>query len=122
MRDNVVDHLEALQTLTASRDEVYHERNMLVAFLTTCYGAHLMRHPETEPWEADWRWIVCVHTPCGQMTWHIHDSELPLFMHVPSSRPDNDWDGHTTAEKYERLAALTTFRMSGAPMLYEEPF
>jgi hypothetical protein len=86
------------------RNAVYHERNMLVAYLATCYPAHLARHPEQEPWDDDWRWLVCVHTPAGQMTWHIHDSEYPLFRWLPAQ--GNDWDGHTTEEKYTCLLGL----------------
>lgn len=85
----------------ASPHAAYHERNMLVAYLATCYPAHLARHPEQEPWDDDWRWLVCVHTPAGQMTWHIHDSEYDLFRWLPAR--DNDWDGHTTEEKYTCL-------------------
>jgi len=44
--------------------------------------------------------------PTGQMTWHIHDSELPMFDHLGRASV-NTWDGHTTEEKYERLAELT---------------
>lgn len=87
-------------------DAVYRERNSLVAALSKLLPAHLMRHPESDAdWEADWRWIVCIHGPSGQMTWHIHDSQFPLFIHLQST--DNDWDGHTTEEKYKRLAELS---------------
>jgi hypothetical protein len=83
---------------------VYHERTMLVAYLATCYPAHLARHPAEEAWDDDWRWLVCVHTPAGQMTWHIHDSDTPAFRGLPAHA--NDWDGHTTQEKYTRLLRL----------------
>lgn len=87
---------------------VYHERNMLVAYLATSYPSHLARHAEQESWEEDWRWIVCVHTPTGQMTWHIHDSEYPLFRHLAPA--PSHWDGHTTEEKYTRLLGLICAR------------
>jgi len=112
--------LKDAQELRAALDAAYHERNQLVAFLTTCYGAHLMRHPETDPWDEDWRWIVCVHTPQGQMTWHIHDSELGLFDHLPSSQTQNDWDGHTTEQKYLRLQALVASLAPESPVISRE--
>ena len=86
---------------------VYSERNKLVAALTHFLPAHLMPHPNTDvSWDPEWRWIVCVDGPTGQMTWHIHDSELPMFDHLGRASV-NTWDGHTTEEKYERLAELT---------------
>jgi len=87
---------------------VYHERNMLVAYLATCYPSHLARHPEEDVWDDDWRWLVCIHTPAGQMTWHLHDSEYPLFTWIPEQ--PNDWDGHTTDEKYTCLLGLIMAR------------
>lgn len=87
-----------------AKDAAYCERDMLVALLSKLWPAHLSRH-EGE-WEDDWRNIVCVHTPMGQAAWHVHDSEMPLFAHL-SLAPD-DWDGHTTDEKYARLENVTS--------------
>jgi len=87
---------------TASKNRAYLERNQLVAALSRILPAHLMRHTPDDPiWEGDWRWIVCIEGPTGQMTWHIHDSHLPLFAHL--KKKPNNWDGHTTDEKYARL-------------------
>lgn len=91
--------------LKAAKDQAYAERNKLVAALSKFLPAWLERHPEHEEWEDDWRWTVFIDGPTRQMTWHIHDSELPLFDHLPRSN-SHRWDGHTTEEKYERLAAL----------------
>lgn len=88
------------------KDEAYHERNMCVAALSKVWPAHLMRHQESDTrWSDDWRWIVCIDVPTGQCAWHIHDKELVLFDHLERHEA-NDWDGHTTAEKYARLARL----------------
>jgi hypothetical protein len=38
------------------------------------------------------------------MSWHYHDSDAELFAFVPVR--EVKWDGHTTEEKYRRLAAL----------------
>jgi hypothetical protein len=108
--DNIVDSaMKEMLEAKAERNEVreakdnaYRERDQLVAHLTKIYPSHLCRHPdEDEEWEDDWRWIICIHSPAGQLTWHIHDSELPMFYHLPER--DNHWDGHSTEEKYERL-------------------
>lgn len=55
------------------------------------------------PWDRDWRTIIFVELPTGQLSWHIHDSEVKLFEDVP--RRDEPWDGHTTAEKHARMQA-----------------
>jgi len=87
------------------QDSVYQERDMLVAALSKIFPSHLCMHPETDvSWELEWRYIVCVHLPTGQATWHIHERELPWFSHLPMLA--NHWDGHTTEEKYARLALL----------------
>ena len=97
---------EHLETLRSSKDTAYHERNCLVAALSKLWPAHLAHHSaEDETWERDWMTIVCIHAPVGQLTWHIHDSETPLFAHLAFG--DSHWDGHTTEEKYARLAALS---------------
>ena len=82
---------------------VYRERDQLVAALSKLFPAHLALHDGAD-WEDDWRNIVCVHLPAGQATWHIHDSELPLFGHLVHTA--GHWDGHSTEEKYARLNAL----------------
>lgn len=122
MEDERAGVLEQLQNkielLTAEKNQAYAERNRLVAALARMaldrapswdtYGAWLGRHPDTDAgWEKDWMNIVFVRLPTGQLTWHIHDSELPMFSFLSELKaPDGGWpayDGHTTEEKYERL-------------------
>jgi hypothetical protein len=106
-----------LDRLTASPgaevDAVYLERNRLVAALSKLFPASLERHPDTDvAWDDDWRWIVFIDLPTGQASWHLHDSHLALFDHLP--RLDGrTWDGHTTDEKYARLTALQPPRRTG---------
>jgi len=114
---------EALQAqraeLEAAKNTGYSERNQLVLALSKLFPAWLERHPiEETDWDDDWRWIVFIEIPVGapagtltelgqaeQLTWHINDREQPLFEHL-QVRDGNSWDGHTTAEKYARLARL----------------
>lgn len=96
-----------IEELRAAKDAAYLERNRLVAYLAFCWPASLERHPDNDrDWEDDWRWIVFVALPTGQVSWHIHDSHLGLFDHVPQFQ-GWVWDGHTTEQKYNRLTALT---------------
>jgi len=91
--------------MTDKINEVYWERNQLVAVLSKLFPSHLSRHPDDDKdWEDDWRTIVCIHTPVGQATWHVHDDEKNDFSHLEEK--SNDWDGHSTEEKYKRLSML----------------
>ena len=98
-------YLEDLRRTEEERDGAYRERARLVAFLAAQYDAHI---GYTDPNATDWL-VVTIETPTGQTSWHIAERDRDLFEHVrlvPSTH--NVWDGHTTDEKYIRLAALTT--------------
>ncbi|PSB24092.1 hypothetical protein [Stenomitos frigidus] len=100
--------LDALNTAIAAKDSAYNERNQLIAFLARVlagsgYTVGLGQHdPEDKEWEDDWRNIVYMELPSGQVSWHIHDSELDQFAWLPTY--EKPWDGHDTPEKYRRLA------------------
>jgi len=98
-----------IRSLTTEKNLAYGERNQLVCALSVLLPAWLERHSEADKdWEDDWRWIVFIDCPStGQMSWHIHDSELETFDHLERRVDGRDsWDGHTTDEKYVRLAKL----------------
>ncbi|MFD0883862.1 hypothetical protein ACFQ08_04730 [Streptosporangium algeriense] len=84
----------------------YRERAALVAYLAAVYPSAIV--PNADPDEPNWP-VIYVTTPQGQLSWHLSTADLDLFPHVPVLDADQSpaWDGHTTAEKYERLAALT---------------
>ena len=108
----MVTQAEILERTEKQKDQAYAERNKLVALLSKLFTAHLGRHSELDKdWEEDWRWIVFITLPTGQVSWHIHDSELSLFAHLPHnlSRP-NAWDGHTDDEKWERVRKMNVSR------------
>lgn len=92
-----------------SKNGAYKERDMLVCALSKLFPAHLARHSEEDKeWEDDWRWIVYIELPTGQVSWHIHDSEREMFNHLEVG--ENKWDGHNTERKYERLMALASLQ------------
>ena len=112
---NMATTEEHLAELERSKNTAYDERNRLVALVSSLFPSSLSRHPvEDKEWEADWRWIVVVQFPTGQASWHIHDSHLVLFAHL--ERRDQKWDGHTSQEKYERIANLTRTQERHAAM------
>ena len=89
-------------------DSVYiAERNKCVALIARMAVAQglevgLDRHDEAdESWDNEWRNIIFIELPSGQVSWHFHDSELPLFNWL--AQYEGAWDGHTTEEKYQRV-------------------
>lgn len=94
--------------LRKSKNVAYDERNQLVAYLADCYPSSVEQHPEADTdWEDDWRTVIYIDSPMGQLSWHVHDSQRPYFDHVPRLR-GRFWDGHTTEEKYRRLRDIYT--------------
>jgi hypothetical protein len=102
-------------------DEAYHERNrVLAAFVRSCvargHRAWLALHeptPGEPPWDPAWRYVVTLElplrdargAPAGQVAWHIHELERPLFGFLRLEKNPPRWDGHSTPAKYDRLAA-----------------
>lgn len=84
---------------------VYRERAYLVALLCAIYPATLVYG--ADPSEPDWP-VVFVDLPTGQASWHISPGDISVFDDVRSRNagdPDAPiWDGHSTLEKYERIA------------------
>ena len=82
-------------------DEVYAERNALVAFLAKLYsGVFVKNSPDAPGWG-----IVYITTHMGQMSWHIPQRDFHMFDGVLIV-DSIEWDGHTTEEKYQLLASL----------------
>ena len=77
-------------------EAVYRERNRVIAALAACFPSSQCRDDETPGWR-----VVFVELPTGQVSWHFHAKERPLFAHVPTKR--TRWDGHSTQQKYRRL-------------------
>jgi hypothetical protein len=97
------------ERLRAEKDGAYYERNRLVALLATLFPSGTKR-TSIEGWDPEWDGCVYVDLPTdppSQVSWHFHDSQAHLFEHLPPYA--GEWDGHTTDEKYERIAraALT---------------
>lgn len=90
-------------------DTVYRECNMCVARMALNRGwtAGIGQH-EGDDWGSDWRNIVFIDLPTGQVSWYIHDSDLPIFGFLPKYL--NKWDGHTTDDKYGRVLLMLAFQ------------
>lgn len=105
---------------TTAFDALYRERDTCVALaallaqslgLRTWVGQHESNSGhgldgQDSKWDPEWLNVVYIELPEGQVSWHIHESELPLFARLP--RGTTPWDGHTTDEKYARIRAYVS--------------
>lgn len=101
-----------------AKDIAYWERNQLVAAFSKIFPAWLGKHPEDDKeWDDQWRTIVYMEIPPEyrgnptqdfphQISWHIHDTDVPMFDHLQYNYEKPGWDGHSTEEKYRRLRAI----------------
>lgn len=109
-KERVAELVDDYVRLNNVKDSAYTERNKCVACVVALakvqgYRCGLSLHdPMDVAWEHEWRNIVFVDLPTGQVSWHIHDSQMPLFTGLPYYA--GTWDGHTTEEKYKRLEAF----------------
>lgn len=84
-------------------NNVYWERNQLVAYLTHTHAAYIYSENNKEiKWEGSY-FLVFIILPEGQASWHVHKDELKYFAHL--SLLNLPWDGHTTEQKYKRMRA-----------------
>ncbi|HEY9643065.1 MAG TPA: hypothetical protein V6C57_21430 [Coleofasciculaceae cyanobacterium] len=102
---------QRIDALTAQKDSAYSERNSVVALVAKMaialgFKAGLGKHdPADASWDDDWRSIVFIELPSGQVSWHLHDSDLPKFAFLLPY--EGQWDGHTTEAKYQLIEDLT---------------
>lgn len=95
------DLAKALEDMEKRKDAAYLERNQLVSLLSKIFPSGIKR-TAIEGWSEDWHNCVYIDLPTGQASWHYHDSQAYLFDHLPPYT--GNWDGHTTEEKYIRIA------------------
>lgn len=106
-------HVAAVSEMEEHLDLVYSERNKCVALLVRMalalgLTAGIGKHEGKGDWDPEWMNVVFIDLPAGQVSWHIHDSELPMFDFLPPY--PGRWDGHDTAEKYRRVLDPGIFR------------
>jgi hypothetical protein len=112
---NVEGYAMRCHQLTEEKHGAYTERDKcvsLIARIAQAMGlpAGIERHPDDDQtWDDEWRNIIRIDLPAGQVSWHIRDDELPLFSFL---QPYNgEWDGHDTEEKYRRVLSCENDRI-----------
>jgi hypothetical protein len=90
------------------RAKAYTERNLVLALLVDYAKGGLtsdrigIKKHQGEDWEDEWRNVLFIDLPhVGQVSWHLHDSELLNFPGIGEYK--GEWDGHDTEEKYRRV-------------------
>lgn len=91
-------------------DSLYRERAHLASLVSRMYPSEWCVDEDNGE---DWK-ILYVHTPEGQVSWHIASIDWDLFGHVTKSShaASEIWDGHDADEKYRRIGLL--YRMPNA--------
>jgi hypothetical protein len=107
----LLDQQGQINDLTKQRDGAYRERAQLLAWLAALHPA--VRTLAVDVTEPGWQILYINPAAGGQLSWHIAPADVELFDHVeyvPANSGDERalWDGHTTTEKYERIASLVT--------------
>lgn len=113
-RDELRRTREALvaraETAEARAGDLLRERNLLVAV-----AARLAIESDRAAWigfregegiEAEWRNVAYLDLPTGQVSFHLHESERPLFAALPQI--DDGFDGHDRGVKAARMLAFAT--------------
>lgn len=84
-------------------DAVYRERNLAAAALVRLaiaqgWDAGIGHDPNAEE---GWQNVLFVDLPTGQVSWHVHSSEIEAFSSLQWHK--KPWDNHTTMDKNTRL-------------------
>lgn len=78
---------------------------MAISIISRFWPSHLA--PPRKP-QANFSWIVCVHSPAGQLVWRVLDEELPLFAHL--KRGENHGKDYQGGDKDALMLLLATTR------------
>lgn len=94
------------KTMERHRAGAIYERNLLIAALARVWPSHLSETKKREAHrstDVNRKWVVCIHSPAGQLAWHLTNEEATSELFKWLEKRENDWDGHKAAEKPERL-------------------
>ena len=101
-----------IERLRAANDGAYAERNRLVAYIASMFPSGIKR-TTISGWDEAWHGCVYIDLPTGQASWHYHDREAHLFATLPPYQ--GEWDGHSTEEKYARIARAALAEQENKP-------
>lgn len=88
-----------IRRIAQERDGAYRERAQMAVALARLFPSWVNIDSE----EPDWP-VLYVQLPTGQASWHFSPADRDLLEGIAVG--GEAWDGHTTEEKYARLARL----------------
>ncbi len=90
---------------SADMDSLYTDRALLVLLVAVLADERdLPVERLIDEGQPDWP-VIAVQLPTGQVSWHLNPADLEGVWRV-NALPIGTWDGHTTAEKMERIRAF----------------
>ena len=89
-----------IRRIAKERDGAYRERAQMAVALARLFPSWV----DIDLGESDWL-VLYVQLPTGQVSWHFSPSDRDLLDGITVG--GETWDGHTTEEKYARLAQLS---------------
>ena len=92
-QERIDAHIELQNVVFKDRtDKAYSERMMAVRMLAILSGCvYGLGKDDNEAWEDEWRNVVYIDLPQGQVSWHIAPHDMHLF--ADFSQYDGKWDG-----------------------------
>lgn len=115
--EDVADVRTAMLRAEEERDGAYRERTHLLAWLATLHAPHAVLAPALDIDDEDGWHLLFLNVAGRQLSWHISPRDMDLLKHVERvdvGDPRAQWDGHTTAEKYQRIRTLPWGEMRDA--------
>jgi hypothetical protein len=101
---------EEREACAREKNDAYAQRNRLAILLASEHGGTLVPAIPSEP---GWTRVLLIPLCTGQISFHLHDSEVRSVLECPSIRQAGGWwDGHTDEEKWSRVRAAAIRAMS----------
>jgi hypothetical protein len=114
MKDESVTEMEA--HLRMKHDNLFAERNILVAVLSKIFPSVIAYHSPDEQGDDGGNltseYVVYLRLPTGQVSFHVGaDARQSWFEHLQLATVPV-WDGHTTDMKWDRVVAYLNTEMT----------
>ncbi|MEJ1472138.1 MAG: hypothetical protein RPU59_13890 [Candidatus Sedimenticola sp. (ex Thyasira tokunagai)] len=107
---------ERMHELSVRVDSAYLERNRSIALLAKMAMALGLTagvgQDNNEDWSPEWRNVVYIDLPTGQVSWHFHEREKYLFEALPTYT--GKWDGTWHDEKHSRMEIVSIEQLTGS--------
>lgn len=91
--------------MTDNLNKPYSERMMVVRLLAiTCGFQYGVGKDDNENWDDEWRNVVYIDLPQGQVSWHIAPHDMHLFEDFP--KYEGKWDGNFNGNDVDFIKSM----------------